>query len=62
MTITFHALLLTGEEVLHGELELGLVLLRLPLEFSAIHKFCYVLLGCVDIAWNFSSSLYKLTF
>ena len=62
MACSVPALLLTGEEVLHGELELGLVLLCLPLELSPIHQFGYVLLCCVDIAWNFSASFDKLSF
>ena len=62
MTTILSALLLTGEEVLHGELELSLVLLGLPLKLSSIHKFGYILLGCVDIGWNFGASLDKLTF
>ena len=44
MTAILSALLLTGEEVLHGELELSLVLLGLPLKFSSIHQFCYIFL------------------
>ena len=54
--------MLTGEEVLHGELELGLVLLGLSLELSPIHQFGYVLLCCMDVAWNLSASLDKLSF